>query len=145
MVNHYTERFQWIFRYTSKNVGYCILKTLCIIVGLPIYFVCFLAEMTLTLINLIFSFVPGLGLIVMFVCKILMWILDKPFYICVLTDLKRFYMSTHDTPEYADFTHLSTNGSQVADNSTATPIDQATQPMDETIDSTTVQTDTPQN
>lgn len=122
MVNHYAERFQWIFKYTSKNFGYCILKTLCIIVGLPIYLVCFVAEMALTLVNLLFSFIPGLGLVVMLVCKMLMWIIDKPYYICVLTDLKRFYMTTHDTPEYADFTHVATASQQTddVDNTTET-------------------------
>ena len=106
MMQHYAERFQWIFRYTSKNFGYCILKTLCIIVGLPIYLVCFVVEMALTLINLVFSFVPGLGLVVMLICKLLMWVVDKPYYVCVLTDLKKFYLSTHDTPDYVDVTHL---------------------------------------
>lgn len=122
MVNHYAERFQWIFKYTSKNFGYCILKTLCIIVGLPIYLVCFVAEMALTLVNLLFSFIPGLGLVVMLVCKMLMWVIDKPYYICVLTDLKRFYMTTHDTPEYADFTHVATASQQTddVDNTTET-------------------------
>lgn len=122
MVNHYAERFQWIFKYTSKNFGYCILKTLCIIVGLPIYLVCFVAEMALTLVNLLFSFIPGLGLVVMLVCKMLMWVIDKPYYICILTDLKRFYMTTHDTPEYADFTHVATASQQTddVDNTTET-------------------------
>lgn len=123
MVNHYAERFQWIFKYTSKNLGYCILKTLCIIVGLPIYLVCFVAEMALTLVNLLFSFIPGLGLVVMLVCKMLMWIIDKPYYICVLTDLKRFYMTTHDTPEYADFTHVATASQQTDDVDNATETD----------------------
>lgn len=123
MVNHYAERFQWIFKYTSKNFGYCILKTLCIIVGLPIYLVCFVAEMALTLVNLLFSFIPGLGLVVMLVCKMLMWIIDKPYYICVLTDLKRFYMTTHDTPEYADFTHVATASQQTNDVDNATETD----------------------
>ena len=123
MVNHYAERFQWIFKYTSKNFGYCILKTLCIIVGLPIYLVCFVAEMALTLVNLLFSFVPGLGLVVMLVCKMLMWVIDKPYYICVLTDLKRFYMTTHDTPEYADFTHVATASQQTDDVDNATETD----------------------
>ncbi|MBQ8434234.1 MAG: hypothetical protein IJX23_05470 [Clostridia bacterium] len=123
MVNHYAERFQWIFKYTSKNLGYCILKTLCIIVGLPIYLVCFVAEMALTLVNLLFSFVPGLGLVVMLVCKMLMWIIDKPYYICVLTDLKRFYLTTHDTPEYADFTHVATASQQTDDVNNATETD----------------------
>ena len=107
MQHHYAERFRWIFNYTSKNFGYCLLKTLCIVAGLPIYLVCFVAEMALTLVNLIFSFVPGLGLVVMLLCKVLMWIVDKPYYICVLTDLKKFYISTHDIPDYEDVTHLS--------------------------------------
>lgn len=114
MVQHYRERLQWIFRYTSKNFGYCILKTLCILVGLPIYLVCFVVEMVLTLVNLIFSFIPVLGLVVMLVCKLLMWIVDKPYYICVLPDLKNFCMTTSDTPAYEDVTHLS----QSQDNST---------------------------
>lgn len=128
MLHHYAERFQWIFRYTRKNFGYCLLKTLCIIVGLPIYLVCFVVEMALTLVNLIFSVVPGLGLLVMLVCKVLMWIVDKPYYICVLTDLKRFYMSTHDVPDYEDVTHLS-NGK--TEDPTA---DQTAQPTDEVND-----------
>ena len=135
MLHHYAERFQWIFRYTSKNFGYCLLKTLCIIVGLPIYLVCFVVEMVLTLVNLIFSVVPGLGLVVMLVCKVLMWIVDKPYYICVLTDLKKFYISTHDVPEYdvpeyEDVTHLS-NGK--TEGPTA---DQTTQPTDQSNDQT---------
>ncbi len=130
MLHHYAERFQWIFRYTSKNFGYCLLKTLCIIVGLPIYLVCFVVEMVLTLVNLIFSIVPGLGLIVMLVCKLLMWVVGKPYYICVLTDLKKFYMSTHDVPEYEDVTHLS-NGTSVVNTA-----DQMLQPMEEVSDQT---------
>ena len=131
MLHHYAERFQWIFRYTSKNIGYCLLKTLCIIVGFPIYLVCFVVEMVLTLVNLIFSIVPGLGLVVMLVCKVLMWIVDKPYYICVLTDLKKFYISTHDVPEYEDVTHLS-NGTST-DVNTA---DQMLQTMEEANDQT---------
>ena len=134
MVHHYAERFQWIFKYTRKNFGYCLLKTLCIIVGLPIYFVCFVGEMALTLVNLIFSFVPGLGLVVMFVCKVLMWLLDKPFYICVLTDLKNFYMSTNDTPDYADFTHVSANTNGATDQPTDATIHQTAQQTEEIVD-----------
>ena len=123
MIQHYAERFQWIFKYTSKNLGYCVLKTLCIIVGLPIYLVCFVAEMALTIANLLFSFIPGLGLVIMLVCKMLMWIIDKPYYICVLTDLKKFYISTHNMPEYADFTHVANGSQQTGDVDNATETD----------------------
>ena len=107
MVQHYAERFRWIFKYTNKNFGYCLLKTLCIMVGLPIYLVCFVVEMVLTLVNMIFSLIPIVGLLVMLVCKVLMWVVDKLYYICVLPDIKKFYMTTHDMPDYVDVTHLS--------------------------------------
>ncbi len=127
MLQHYAERFAWIFKYTRKDFGYCLLKTLCIIVGLPIYLVCFVAEMVLTLVNLIFSWIPVLNGVVMLLCKILMWLFDKPFYICVLTDLKQFEMSTHDIPEYVDVTHLSAATTEQNDDETPTADDATTQ------------------
>lgn len=107
MVQHYRNRFKWIFRYTSKNIGYCIAKTLCIVVGLPIYLVCFCAEMALTLVNMLLCWIPGINILAMLICKALMWIVDKPYYICVLTDLKQACAPNQDIPDYADFTYLS--------------------------------------
>ncbi len=135
MVQHYRNRFKWIFRYTSKNFGYCIVKTLCIVVGLPIYLVCFCTEMALTLVNMLLCWIPGINILAMLICKALMWIVDKPYYICVLTDLKQACAPNQDAPDYADFTYLSQSQTDeiVAD---TTDIDHAptTQTTDVVVD-----------
>lgn len=90
MKEYYLNRFKWIFRYTSKNFWYCIGKTLCIIVGLPIYCICFAVEMILTAINMLFSWIPGFNIIIGILCKILIILFGSLFYICVLTDIKSY-------------------------------------------------------
>lgn len=100
MKNYYKERFGWIFRYTSKNVLYCIAKTLCIVIGLPIYSVMFVVEMILTGINMLFSWIPILNVVVTVICKSLIFLTDKTFYICILTDIKKFREAMKEQPEY---------------------------------------------
>ena len=90
MKEYYKLRWHWIFNYTSKNFGYCLLKTLCLIVGLPIYSVMFVLEMVLTGINMIFCWIPILNTVVLVICKSLMIVFGSTFYICVLTDLKEY-------------------------------------------------------
>ncbi len=97
---YYRERFGWIFRYTSKNFLYCIAKTLCIIIGLPIYSVMFAVEMILTGVNMIFSWIPILNVVVTVICKSLIFLTDKTFYICILTDIKKFREAMQVQPEY---------------------------------------------
>lgn len=97
---YYRERFGWIFRYTSKNFLYCIAKTLCIIIGLPIYSVMFAVEMILTGVNMIFSWIPILNVVVTVICKSLIFLTDKTFYICILTDIKKFREAMQEQPEY---------------------------------------------
>jgi len=97
---YYRERFGWIFRYTSKNFLYCIAKTLCIIIGLPIYSVMFAVEMILTGVNMIFSWIPILNVVVAVICKSLIFLTDKTFYICILTDIKKFREAMQVQPEY---------------------------------------------
>lgn len=96
----YRERFGWIFRYTSTNFLYCIAKTLCIIIGLPIYSVMFAVEMILTGVNMIFSWIPILNVVVTVICKSLIFLTDKTFYICILTDIKKFREAMKEQPEY---------------------------------------------
>ena len=93
-------RFGWIFRYTSTNFLYCIAKTLCIIIGLPIYSVMFAVEMILTGVNMIFSWIPILNVVVTVICKSLIFLTDKTFYICILTDIKKFREAMKEQPEY---------------------------------------------
>lgn len=97
---YYRERFGWIFRYTSKNFLYCIAKTLCIIIGLPIYSVMFAVEMILTGVNMIFSWIPILNVVVTVICKSLIFLTDKTFYICILTDIKKFREAMQEQLEY---------------------------------------------
>lgn len=100
MKHYYQERFHWIFHYTQKTFGYCLLKTLCILVGLPIYLVCFAMEMALVFINMIFGWIPVLGVLVTVLCKILMIAVSFPYYICVLTDLSAYREAMKEEPDY---------------------------------------------
>lgn len=86
----YLNRFNWIFNYTSRNFLYVVLKTLCIVVGLPVYCVVFAAEMVLTFVNMLFCWIPVLSMVVTVVCKGVIWLIDKLYYINVLTDLDKF-------------------------------------------------------
>lgn len=100
MKEYYQQRFHWIFRYTSKNFWYCIAKTLCIVVGLPIYSVMFLVEMALTLVNMLFCWIPVLNVVVTVVCKALMSLVGWTFYICILPDIKQYRQATADEIQY---------------------------------------------
>ncbi|MCH5159885.1 MAG: hypothetical protein J1F66_03430 [Clostridiales bacterium] len=90
MKEYYLERFHWIFKYTRKDFLYCLLKTLCVVVGLPIYAAAFVVEMVFTAINMIFSWIPILNVVVMVICKALVWLFGMTFYINILTDLKEY-------------------------------------------------------
>ncbi len=100
MKEYYQQRFHWIFRYTSKNFWYCIAKTLCIVVGLPIYSVMFLVEMALTLVNMLFCWIPVLNVVVTVVCKALMSLIGWTFYICILPDIKQYRQATAEEVQY---------------------------------------------
>ncbi len=100
MKEYYQQRFHWIFRYTSKIFWYCIAKTLCIVVGLPIYSVMFLVEMALTLVNMLFCWIPVLNVVVTVVCKALMSLVGWTFYICILPDIKQYRQATAEEVQY---------------------------------------------
>lgn len=100
MKQYYAERFGWVFRYTSKNFFYCLAKTLCVIIGLPIYCVMFMLEMLLTAINMIFCWIPIINVVITTICKALIWVFDKTFYICILTDIKKYKETTRIQPIY---------------------------------------------
>lgn len=100
MKEYYSERFNWIFEYTSKNFFYCLAKTLCIIVGLPIYCVMVAVEMVLTFVNMIFSWIPVLGMVIGVICKAIIYLVEKTFFICILTDLGKWIRSHKKEIEY---------------------------------------------
>ena len=90
MKEYYLERLHWIFNYTRKDFGYCLLKTLCVIVGLPLYAVSFVIEMIFTAINMLFCWIPILGVVMTVICKSVVWLFGKTFYVNILTDLKAY-------------------------------------------------------
>ena len=96
MKQYYLQRLHWIFNYTSRKWWYCIVKTLCLIVGIPIYAVSFAVEMILTGINMIFSWIPILNVVVMVICKVLITVFGATFYICILPDTKQYKQATKD-------------------------------------------------
>lgn len=100
MKQYYLERLHWIFNYTSKNVFYVLAKTLCILIGLPIYAVMFVVEMVLTAVHMIFSWIPVFNVFIMVICKSLIYVVDKTFYICILTDIRKFREAMRMEPAY---------------------------------------------
>ena len=102
MKEYYSERFFWIFNYTSKNFGYCLLKTLCLIVGLPIYAVAFVVEMLFTAINMLLCWIPIVGVVVTVICKAIVWLFGMTFYLNVLTDLKAYNAARTVQYEFVD-------------------------------------------
>ncbi len=60
----------------------------------------FAVEMILTGVNMIFSWIPILNVVVTVICKSLIFLTDKTFYICILTDIKKFREAMQEQPEY---------------------------------------------
>ena len=100
MKEYYLQRLHWIFQYRNKKFFYCLAKTLCLIVGVPIYAVCFCMEMLFTAINMIFSWIPILNVVVMVICKVFVWFFGSTFYICILPDLKEYREATKEEVDY---------------------------------------------
>lgn len=96
MKEYYLERLHWIFNYTSNNFFYCLFKTLCLIVGIPLYAVMFLVEMVLTFVNMILGWIPIFGMVVTVICKSIVWVTEKSFFICILPDIKTYKKAIKD-------------------------------------------------
>jgi len=90
MKEFYLDRLRWIFTFSSRNFFYCVAKTLCILVGAPLYAVGFCVDMALTLVNAVFMWIPVFGAFFTVVCKLLTTIFDVGFYVAVLPDAKRY-------------------------------------------------------
>lgn len=100
MKEYYQQRLYWIFHYTGKSFWYCVAKTLCLIVGVPLYAVMFVVEMVITAINMIFTWIPVLNVVVTVICKALITVVGSTFYICILPDLKQYRKITGPEVEY---------------------------------------------
>ncbi len=49
---------------------------------------------------MIFSWIPIFNVVVTVICKSLIFLTDKTFYICILTDIKKFREAMQEQPEY---------------------------------------------
>ena len=96
MKTYYLERLHWIFNYSSKNFFYCLAKTLCLVVGIPLYAVSFVVEMVLTGFNMLFCWIPIINVVVMTICKSIIWVVDKTFFLCILTDISAYRKAMQD-------------------------------------------------
>ena len=100
MKEYYLNRLHWIFTYTSRNFWYCLGKTLCIIVGAPLYAVSFAIEMIFTFINMLFAWIPVLNTLVTVLCKCVIALFGFTFYICILTDIRAYKNSLETEVDY---------------------------------------------
>lgn len=100
MKEYYQARFYWMFHYTRKSLGYVLLKSLCVVVGAPIYAVSFVLEMLLTAVYALFAWIPVLNVVVGVVCKALISLVGATFYITVLPDLKEYLKTRAQEVEY---------------------------------------------
>lgn len=87
---HFSSRFNRIFTYTSKKWYYCLAKTLCIIVGLPLYVVLIPVDMLLFVVYACFSWIPFVNVFMLFVIKSLSLIWSLGYFIAILPDAKRY-------------------------------------------------------
>lgn len=120
MKQFYQQRFYWIFHYTRKSFWYCVAKTLCIVLGLPLFCVSVAVDMVLTAVNMLFCWIPVLNVVVRVVFKAITTVLGGTFYICILPDLKAYREAERQSVQYdvADADEAQTEASDdVQDNS----------------------------
>lgn len=106
MKEYYLDRLNWIFTYRNKGFAYCLLKTLCLIIGVPLYAVLFVVEMAVTLLYALFSVIPLLNVIFLFISKCIMFVCNLGFYLNILTDIKE-YKQTHNKDSLGKETAIS--------------------------------------
>ena len=115
MKEFYCQRFRWIFDYTSNNFWYVLAKTFCIIIGAPIYFIVFAIEMVLTFVNMILSWIPIIGVLVTIICKGITLLIDKLFFISILTDIGKYKKEVTKQPDYKFVEETKSNTEQSQD------------------------------
>lgn len=106
MKEYYLDRLHWIFCYTKKKFWYCVAKTLCLVVGVPLYAVSFAIEMVLTFVNMLFSWIPFLNVVISVLCKAIMIAVGSTFYINILTDIPAYKAAHTDVLEYEEAVDL---------------------------------------
>lgn len=86
----YGLRIKSILTYSSKKWYYVLLKTLCIIVGLPLYIVLIPLDFLNFLVFCLFSWIPLLKVVFLFLCKIVSTLCGLGYYVGILPDAKEY-------------------------------------------------------
>jgi hypothetical protein len=92
MRDYYITRIRNIFTYTDKRAHYVIFKTLCIIIGAPLFFVLLPVDLLVYFIYALFSWIPVLSTFFLVVCKALSYVCSVGYYIALLPDAKKYIM-----------------------------------------------------
>lgn len=90
MKEHYGSRIRAIFTYTNSKWYYVALKTLCVIVGAPLYFALLPVDFLIFIVYALFSWVPILSVFMLALCKILNIVTAVGYYIAIIPDAKAF-------------------------------------------------------
>ncbi|MEG1527955.1 MAG: hypothetical protein RR418_02140, partial [Clostridia bacterium] len=102
MRTYYYDRFKRLFTYTSRNFFYCVAKTLCIIIGLPLFVVLIPVDFLIYLVYAIFSWIPYLNMAMLFLCRILSFITGIGYFISVIPDAKKYMQENKQMVEQAE-------------------------------------------
>ena len=100
MKQFYQQRFYWIFHYTRKSFWYCVSKTLCIVLGLPLFCVSVAVDMVLTAVNMLFCWIPVLNVVVRVFFKAIYSLLFSIFYIFFLPYLLDYCEALRQNVQY---------------------------------------------
>lgn len=90
MKEYYKSRINAIFTYTSRRWHYVLLKTLCVVLGAPLFFALLPLDLLNFLIYALFSWVPVLRTVFLVLCRALAFVFGAGYYISILPDAKKF-------------------------------------------------------
>ena len=106
---YFSSRIKAIFTYTSKKWYYVILKTLCVIIGAPLYFALIPLDLLTFVLYALFSWIPILNTVVLILCKTLSFVFSVGYYIAILPDAKKFADIAKEKLRFEKETEVQTN------------------------------------
>jgi len=106
---YFSSRIKAIFTYTSKKWYYIILKTLCVVIGAPLYFALIPLDLLTFVLYALFSWIPILNTVVLILCKTLSFVFSVGYYIAILPDAKKFADIAKEKLRFEKETEVQTN------------------------------------
>ncbi|MDD4833063.1 MAG: hypothetical protein PHI78_05250 [Clostridia bacterium] len=111
---YFSSRIKAIFTYTSNKWYYIILKTLCVIIGAPLYFALIPLDLLTFVLYALFSWIPILNTVILILCKTLSFVFSVGYYIAILPDAKKFADIAKEKLRFEKETEEQTNTESVA-------------------------------